>query len=173
MIGCLATIPVALLPIFMAETAPVPHLREYICAQVWVESAWKPEARSRFAAGLAQFTPPTWAQYSVEVKPSCEGRPETDPVCSLRAMRTYLLRLLYAYRFVPSSDERLNLAWAAYNMGPGNMRKERRACARRDSCDDDRWTKNVERMCSRAGWACAESSVYPAKIRRRLAHARP
>ena len=66
------------------ERAGLTEHRSLLAAQIEQESAWNCEARSRYAAGCAQFTQPTWAQYSVEVRPTCEGVPPTDPACAFQ-----------------------------------------------------------------------------------------
>ena len=142
--------------------------RPRFAAQIAVESNWQPQARSRYAAGLAQFTPPTWSDIAPLTRPSCAGVPETDPACSVRAQLLYMRRLLARYRVSASDAYRWAFAWAAYNGGPGWISREKARCRRTPSCRPERWWGQVERHCLRAAWACRENRAYPRKILLRL-----
>ena len=160
-------IPIALLLIFTAEVerAKVPHWESQLKAQIQVESAWRPNARSAYAAGLAQFTPPTWGDVAPYTKPSCAGVPETDPACSIRAQIRYMKQLLDRYQMRALSEyEQWAFAWVAYNHGMGWVDKEIRRCKRSPNCTASIWFDHVERKCLTALWACEESRNYPKKI---------
>ena len=159
-----------LLSIFATEVerAGVVDWAGRLAAQIQVESAWRPEARSKYAAGLAQFTPATWSDIAPYTDPSCAGEPETDPACSIRSQIVYMRRLLARYRFSATAAERWAFAWAAYNGGPGWISREKARCKRKPDCNPSRWWRNVERHCLRARWACGENRAYPVKIVRRL-----
>ncbi len=163
------TIPLVLLAVFAAEVerAGAGEFAPLLHAQVTVESAWRPDARSRWAAGLAQFTPPTWGDIAPLTDPPCDGAAETDPACSIRAQIVYMVRLLRRYG---DSDRRARWAFAqaAYNGGAGWISREKKVCARRLGCDPAGWFDHVERHCVRAGWACEENRAYPRKIVRAL-----
>ena len=64
-------------------------------AQVHQESAWKTDAKSVYASGLAQFTPATAADYSrilpAEVQATCPHKAgcPTDPNWALHALSLY------------------------------------------------------------------------------------
>ncbi len=160
----------ALLAIFATEVqlADVQEWADQLAAQIQVESAWRPGARSRYAAGLAQFTPATWSDIAPYTEPSCVDKPETDPACSVRSQILYMRRLLTRYRFSATEAEQWAFAWAAYNGGPGWITREKARCNRRPGCSPGRWFDNVERHCLRANWACRENRAYPRKILARL-----
>ena len=157
-------------PVFEAEVAragveawaPVLH------AQITQESAWDPNARSKFAAGLSQFTPPTWADISPHTDPSCAGQPETDPACSIRSQIVYDRRLMHRYRRAATPRDRWAFTLAAYNGGPGWISREKRRCRRAPGCAPARWFHHVERHCLRAAWACRENRAYPRRILARV-----
>lgn len=80
-----------------------------------IESALNPMARSRVgAAGLWQFMPSTARLYGLEVNSLVDER--MDPIRSTDAACRYLT---YLYELFHD----WNLAIAAYNCGPGNVRK--------------------------------------------------
>lgn len=94
-----------------------------MAAQVHQESAWRPDARSPYAHGLAQFTPDT-AEWISGMDAALAGADTGNPVWSLRALARYN-RWLYAR--VP--DRRNDCAqWTqtlrAYNGGLGWIKKE-------------------------------------------------
>ena len=155
----------ALLAIFVAETAAVADWRPQLHGQITVESAWRPAAVSPAGAvGLTQFMRPTWGDIAPATSPSCAEVDRTDPACSVRAQVLYMRRLLRTVRDAETGRDRWAMAQASYNMGPGNMRKERRACRNRAGCNPDRWYGHVEDSCSRRASACRESRAYPRKI---------
>ena len=161
--------PTALFSIFTVEVeqAGVQAWSGQLAAQIQVESAWRPNARSKYAAGLAQFTSATWSDIAPLTDPSCAGEPETDPPCSIRSQIVYMKRLLSRYKYSATVSDRWAFAWAAYNGGAGWITREKSKCKRKPSCNPSRWWRNVERHCLRAGWACTENRAYPKKI---LAH---
>lgn len=158
----------SLISVFDAEVerAGMTQHRPMLAAQIEQESNWNCEARSRNAAGCAQFTSPTWEQYSVEVRPSCEGVPPTDPPCAFRAQSLYMKRLLNRYRMSASPRDQKALALAAYNGGTGWIRREKRRCKRDSRCSPDRWFGHVEDHCIRSKRACRENREYPVRINR-------
>jgi len=142
-----------------ADRVEWPHPRDWIAAQVQVESSWRPDARSRYASGLAQFTAAAWQDWSPRTDPSCAGEQPTDPACAVRAQLQYMGPLL---RACPPA----HTAWRAYNGGPGWIRRERRACANVPGCDP-RQPLHLERMCravGRSAAACRENLAYPRRI---------
>ena len=155
-----------LLSIFDAEVerAGLTEHRALLAAQIEQESAWNCEARSRYAAGCAQFTQPTWAQYSVEVRPTCEGVPPTDPACAFRAQALYMKRLLHSHRMSATQREQEAFALASYNGGGGWIRREKRKCKQDPRCATNRWFDNVEVHCIRSDRACTENRAYPVRI---------
>ncbi|MCY4121582.1 MAG: transglycosylase SLT domain-containing protein [Acidobacteria bacterium] len=155
-----------LLSVFDAEVdrAGLTQHRVLLAAQIQQESAWDCEAQSRSAAGCAQFTAPTWGQFSVEVRPSCEGVPRTDPSCAFRVQSHYMKRLLNSYRMSATPQDQAALALAAYNGGSGWIRREKRKCKQDPRCTPNRWFGHVEEHCIRADWACRINREYPVRI---------
>ena len=155
--------PPAIAAVILAEVLYggwIDHRLE-VTAQVYVESAYRPNAASRYASGLAQFTPATWGDWSGRTKPSCEGRPPTDPACSVRTQIVYMRWLLR--RFNGSWHN----AWRGYNGGAGWLDRERRAAAGAGLNPND--TGHMERFCQavgRSAASCKENTAYPRKIRR-------
>ena len=144
--------------------------------QVHQESRWDAEARSKYAIGIAQFTPGTARdmQRSKALAELCKdpaGCP-TDPRWGLRAMVLYDKDQYVSLSDIPFLRERLAMMLVKYNGGPGWVTRERAACAAgRDKlgqavgpCDSLRWFNHTERVCLRADWACKESRGYPRLI---------
>ena len=150
------------------ERAGVPTWTEELAAQITVESAWQPQARSPYAVGLTQFTPATWQAVAPTTDPPCAGVAPTEPACAIRAQIVYMRRLLARYRTAATVDDRWAFAWAAYNGGPGWIAREQRRCRQRPTCDPARWWRHVERHCLRASWACRENRAYPGRILARI-----
>jgi soluble lytic murein transglycosylase-like protein len=82
-------------------------------AQIKAESAFRVNANSGQAYGIAQFTPPTAARYNLQDR--------SDPVASLDAWGRYMRDLLQMF------GGRYDLALAGYNSGEN--RKEYKAAA--------------------------------------------
>lgn len=151
-------IEVALYVLTLVElkAAGVPEWESEIRAQTTAESAWNPTARSPWANGSMQFVQSTYDWIAPDI--GCEDVSIFDHQCNTRAGIEYMSRLL-------RSQGDWDLARAAYNMGPGNLRKERRACRMRLGCDEDEWADNVEAMCNRTRpGACDETRRYVRRI---------
>jgi len=111
-----------------------------IAAQCFQESALDPNAvSSSGAVGLMQLLPATAADMG------CDDL--RDPEQNLRAGVRYLDWLRSNYFSDPELDEvdRMDLILAAYNAGPGNVRKWRKQAPAR-GLDPNRWRENVERL---------------------------
>ncbi len=109
-----------------------------IAAQCFQESRLDPEARSDAGAvGLMQLLPSTARDMG------CED--PLDPEQSLRAGVRYQAWLREHYFSDPGLEEveRTNLVLAAYNAGPGRVRRWREAAPDR-GLDPDRWRGHVE-----------------------------
>lgn len=158
-------------------------------AQVHQESAWRPEARSKYAAGLTQFTPDT-AQWIARVYPRALGPAQPlSPKWALNAMSRYNRHLYDRTAWAATDCDRWAFVLSSYNGGAGNVAKDRRLCERfsnrplssgasctsyaaesatstetRKLCDSSRWWGHVEHHSPRARWAFAENRDYPKKI---------
>lgn len=91
-----------------------------LAAQLEVESGWNPNAAStKGARGLAQFLPGTWQAYG-------QGSP-TDPKAAIAAQGKYMAALLQAVSSVAAATgaDKVTLALAAYNAGPGRITEYR------------------------------------------------
>jgi membrane-bound lytic murein transglycosylase MltF len=111
-----------------------------IAAQCFQESGLDPNAvSSSGAVGLMQLLPATAADMG------CDD--PRDPEQNLRAGVRYLDWLRSSYFDDPELDEvdRMDLILAAYNAGPGNVRKWRQEAPAR-GLDPNRWRENVERL---------------------------
>lgn len=139
-------------------------------AQIHQESAWRPDARSPYAHGLAQFTPAT-ADWIGSLDHALAGADTGNPVWALRALVRYD-RWLWGRSFVATAAtpcDRMAFALAGYNGGVGYVLREQKL-AMAAGLAPDRWWQNVERTCvpSRAAWACRENRDYPRRILTRL-----
>lgn len=129
--------------------------------QVHQESAWRADARSPFANGLAQFTPAT-AEWIGGVYADLGDRQPFNPAWALRALVRYD-RWLWNRNPAATDCDRMAFALVSYNGGEGWLRREQaRAVTKGD--DRLRWFGHVERWCIRAEWACRENRDYPRKI---------
>jgi len=101
-------------PIFWDELGK--HQMPYeLCYLPVIESALNPMAHSPMgAAGLWQFMPSTGKLYGLEVNSLVDER--MDPICSTKAACLFLNKLYTDF-------QDWNLAIAAYNCGPGNVKK--------------------------------------------------
>lgn len=130
-------------------------------AQVHQESGWRAHAQSKFASGLAQFTPDT-ALWVGGLDPALSARAPLDPRWALRALVVYD-RWLWQRAGGATTCDRAAFQLAAYNGGLGWINRERRAAAAAGA-DRDRWWASVADHCLRAAWACRENRDYPRKI---------
>jgi soluble lytic murein transglycosylase-like protein len=98
-----------------------PHLLK---AQAYRESLLDPHAASHAGAvGLAQFMLPTWRWAQTQAR-MFEDRDRTDPVASVALQAWYMRNLLDQF------DGHVPQALAAYNWGPGNVRRHLRKYGR-------------------------------------------
>lgn len=110
-----------------------------LAGQIHQESAWRHDARSPYAHGLAQFTPPTagdMAKWYKDLKPADTG----DPRWSLRAQAHYMCRLANVF---DGTDEPVLFGLSAYNGGATWTGRDRAQCDRARTCDPDKWAGNV------------------------------
>jgi membrane-bound lytic murein transglycosylase MltF len=112
-----------------------------IAAQGYQESKLDQSARSkRGAVGIMQMLPATAADPAIAI----DGI-ERDAARNIHAGVKYLRLLVDKYLSDPAIDEknRTLLAFAGYNVGPGNLRKVRQR-AERAGLDPNVWFGNVE-----------------------------
>lgn len=136
-------------------------------AQIHQESLWNPAAASRFAHGLAQFTPPT-ADWIAQAYPELRPAAPWDPHWSIRAMVRYMQHIEAELGGAGECD-RWAFALSGYNGGPGWVRRDRRLAAAAGR-DPQLWWDHVEHHTGRAGWARKENRDY---VRRILLHLEP
>jgi len=148
-----------------------------MAAQVHQESGWRPDARSPYAHGLAQFTPAT-ADWIAGQDAALAGADTGNPVWALRALARYN-RWLY---------DRVPGATAPHARNPGSLpptgglvpARGGRSPERSDACA--RWIDTLRAYNGGLGWvqreartgqpcdafrrlsACAENHTYPARI---------
>ncbi|MCZ8260640.1 MAG: transporter substrate-binding domain-containing protein [Beijerinckiaceae bacterium] len=112
-----------------------------LAAQGYQESQLEQKRRShRGAIGVMQLLPRTAAAPPVSIRDIA-----SDADTNIRAGALYMQHLRETYLRDPALDphERMLMTLAAYNAGPGNLRKFRRL-AREKGLDPDRWFGNVE-----------------------------
>jgi soluble lytic murein transglycosylase-like protein len=136
-----------------------------LAAQLHQESAWRPDARSKYASGLAQFTPAT-AKWLPAACPEIGTFDPWDPSQSIRAAACYD-RWLYDRVTGASECDRWAFALSAYNGGLGWVNRDRRR-ASATGADGARWFGHVELHTSRASWARDENRSYVRRILLRI-----
>lgn len=138
-------------------SAPVARL----AAQIHQESAWRPNAASPYAQGLAQFTPAT-AAWLPDVCPGV-GPPDVwDAHWSLRAIACYDA-YLHARVTAASACDRWSFTLSAYNGGLGWLNRDRNR-ASSTGLDPARWFGHVETTSARAQWARVENRDYVRRV---------
>ncbi len=131
-------------------------------AQIHQESGWRADARSKYASGLAQFTPVTadWIS-KLYVGELGENQP-LNPSWALRALVTYDNRL-WNLIIAADSCERMAMTLSSYNGGLGWLQRDIKL-AREAGADTARWFGSVEHYSNRAQWAIEENRGYPRRI---------
>lgn len=130
-----------------------------LAAQGFQESQLDQSRRSRRGAvGVMQLMPATAASKPIEIKGV-----DSDAALNIQAGATYLRHLVRTYINDPGLTERDRtlFAFAAYNAGPGNLRKFRRTAASQ-GLDPNVWFDNVEHAASQI--VGAETVDYVANI---------
>lgn len=133
-------------------------------AQIHQESRWKPLAASKFASGLAQFTPGTARDYAGKLPPEIQAKCgttagcPTEPSWALHALSLYDYNLLKLYPWAATHDDRWRLALAAYNGGGGWITKERVKAG-----GSTKWV-DIADACMRSEASCKENRHYPVVI---------
>ncbi len=134
-----------------------------LAGQVHQESAWRPDAHSAYAAGLAQFTPDTAKTMARMYPEELGGAQPLDPRWALLALCRYDARLLASFSGSTPAD-RWAFALAAYNGGPGWIIRDR-AKAKALGLDHLAWFGQVETVnAGRAPQFFDENRNYPRRI---------
>lgn len=132
-----------------------------LAAKLHAESAWRGNAQSPYAQGLAQFTPAT-AKWLPTVCPNVGVPDPWDEDWSIRAAACYDSWLHDRVRGATECD-RWAKTQAAYNGGLGWIARDERLAASL-GVDPLVWFGGVELHTSRAAWARKENRAYPRKI---------
>lgn len=135
-----------------------------LSSQVHQESAWRPDAKSPYAGGLAQFTPATAADISRKYPELADNAP-FEPSWALRALARYDFDLYQLEPRAASECERWAFTLSAYNGGRGWVVRQKAAAAK-GGADPRKWFGHVERFRVRAEWAHKENVGYPHRILR-------
>lgn len=141
--------------------------------QIQQESGWRAEARSKYAAGPAQFTPATSDWFSRTIGRDLGPPRMEDYGWALPAMVRYDA-WLYDRSAAATQCDRIAITLAKYNGGDGwiegtkTIRGDRQIAADAGA-DPMRWWGNVERYSARADWAFRENRGYPRRILLELA----
>lgn len=101
--------------------------------QIHQESGWRHDARSKYAGGLAQFTPDT-ADWIGGAFPELAERQPFNPAWAIRALVRYDLWLWERTKGAASDCERWGFVLQSYNSGLGWVQKRRRASPPGDQC---------------------------------------
>jgi soluble lytic murein transglycosylase-like protein len=137
--------------------APVARL----AAQLQQESGWNPKAKSPYAQGLAQFTPPT-AAWLPNICPRIGPPDPWDAGWSIRAQTCYDAWL---YARAPGNGDcaRWAMTLSAYNGGE-TARDRERALADKAGADPDIWFNQTARFRARTTGAWRENRDYVQRI---------
>ena len=133
-----------------------------IAAQIHQESTWNPNAASKYAHGMAQFTPDTAAWIATKFPKQLGDFDPLNPAHAVRAMVIYDHWLLQRVPATSPCDQ-WAFALSAYNGGLGWISRDReRASAK--GADPARWFGHVDAHSARAGWAIKENRGYVRNI---------
>ena len=136
-----------------------------LAAQLHQESLWNPRASSRFADGLAQFTPAT-ADWLPSVCPELGAFDPWDAGQAIRGAACYDAWLFQRVQGATACD-RWAFTLSAYNGGLGWVQRDK-ARAAAAGADPERWFGEVDAHSPRAGWAWRENRGYVDRILLRL-----
>ena len=145
--------------------APVP----VFAAQIHQESAWRSDAESPYAQGLAQFTPAT-AQWITQIYAELGEPAVWSPHWAMRALVRYDRHIWQRQARPAATDcDRWAFTLSGYNGGPGWVTRDRATCRAAPTCppcDPQRWWSHVERTpdARRAGWAITENRDYVRRV---------
>jgi hypothetical protein len=133
-----------------------------IAAQIHQESLWNPKARSRYAHGMAQFTPATAEWIAAKFPDQLGAFDPWDPAQAVRGMVLYNAWLLDRVSGATDCD-RWAFALSGYNGGLGWVKRDKQR-ASAQGADPERWFGHVEAHSARAGWAIRENRSYVSRI---------
>lgn len=132
-------------------------------SQVHQESRWNPEAKSKYASGLAQFTPSTAEWISKLYSKDLGENNPLDVKWALRSLVKYDKWLFDRFGYADQETDRWSFTLSGYNGGAGWVEKDRKL-ATQNGRSDRKWICNVEHFSSRADWAIKENRDYIVKI---------
>lgn len=132
-----------------------------LAAQLHQESLWRPGAASKYAHGLAQFTPAT-ASWLPSVCPEIGAFDPWDDGQSIKAAACYD-RWLYDRSPGATECDRWAFTKSSYNGGLGWVQRDRKL-ASAHGADPARWFGHVELHTARASWARKENRAYVRRI---------
>jgi len=130
--------------------------RAVFAAQIHQESAWRPEARSKYASGLGQFTPATEGDMNRWYPELRDMGGALNPRWAIRGLVLYDRRLYGQFNKFDSENDHWCAVLHAYNAGPGSLQRELRACHTP--------TIYASIPCLRNPQACAETAGYVRRI---------
>ncbi|MBI4521698.1 MAG: transglycosylase SLT domain-containing protein [Gemmatimonadetes bacterium] len=134
-----------------------------MAAQVHQESGWRPDAKSAYAGGLAQFTPATAEWISAKYTEELGANQPFEPAWALRALARYDKFLYDRQSRAATPCDRWAFTLSSYNGGEGWLTKQKAATTRAGD-DATRWFRHVEQHRVRAAWAHDENVAYPRAI---------
>jgi soluble lytic murein transglycosylase-like protein len=132
-------------------------------AQIHQESRWRPAAKSKFASGLAQFTPDTAKWISGAYPKELGAANPGNPAWAIQALAIYDKELYGKVSGLTECD-RMAFALSGYNSGPGWVIKDK-AIARKSGRNPEMYFGSVElAVDSRRPEYLAENKNYPKRI---------
>lgn len=139
-----------------------------LAAQLHTESAWRANAHSPYAKGLAQFTSSTATWLVRSVCPEIGEADPWDPNWSMRAQSCYDYWLHEQVAYAATECDRWAFTFSAYNGGLQWLNWDRARVAAYTKLDHNRWFDNVELHSGRANWARIENRNYVQNILHRV-----
>jgi soluble lytic murein transglycosylase-like protein len=133
-----------------------------LAAQIHAESSWRPDARSPFAEGMAQFVPAT-AEWIAGICADVGPADPWDPHWSIRAATCFDHWLWRRAHAAASECDRWAFTLSAYNGGERWLWLEQRS-AERNGLDRARWFDHVASQRARSPHAWRENRGYVRRI---------
>lgn len=134
-----------------------------LAAQVHQESGWRADAQSKYAGGLAQFTPSTADWISRKFPYDLGENQPLNPAWALRALARYDKFLYDRQPGAATECDRWAFTLSGYNGGEGWVNRDKRLAVANGK-DPTRWWEHVELFSPRAAWALKENRDYPRRI---------